>query len=108
MDHLPSTTENTECQVFLSSRPNWLNPRPHLQGSVAPPLGPGGRHIRLRGGEGGPRSDEGTGTLCLLQSLYALYSPSARSKFLKIRIRTNNYGSGSSHQQYKILISRVL
>jgi hypothetical protein len=53
---------------FLSSRPNWLRPPPHPQGSVAPPLplwsGGAGEHAGGRGGRVA-NSDEGTDTLLL-------------------------------------------
>jgi hypothetical protein len=46
---------------FLSSRPNWVSPLPHLQASVATSLGSGGGgHTCLRGRRGGAaNSDEG-------------------------------------------------
>ncbi len=49
---------------FLSSRPDWVPPHPHLQESDVPPLWVQGGDTLARGeGMGGPDSDDGTDTL---------------------------------------------
>jgi hypothetical protein len=64
---------------FHSRRRNWVTQPPHPQTSVAPPP-QGGRHTRLRLGGRGCRGiqviqfrrrDRHSGTLCVLQYLYA-------------------------------------
>ncbi len=72
----------------------------------------GGRHTRLWGKGWGTILTKGQ-TLWYSKYVIPLCPvPSKWSEFLKIRIRTNNYGSGSSHRQakklIKTLISRVL
>jgi hypothetical protein len=67
-ERLEHSTENTERQGFLSSRPNWLPPPPHPQASVAspPPCFRRGGHTRLGRGGGGSkfgRRDRHSGTL---------------------------------------------
>jgi hypothetical protein len=61
---------------FLSSRPNWVPPPPHPQGSYDSPLWvQGGRHTRLWGmGWRGPNSDEGTDNRHSATLLYVCYS----------------------------------
>jgi hypothetical protein len=55
-------------QGFLFSRPNWVPPPTHPQGSVAPPSfgTKGGETLACWvGSAGGPNHDEGTDTLAL-------------------------------------------
>ncbi len=59
---------------FHSSRPNWVPPSPHSQGSVAPPpLWVQGGDTLASGGVGkGPNLDEGTDTLVLFVTIVAI------------------------------------
>jgi len=59
MDHLPSTTENTERQAFFPIVRIWSShPLTRKKVLLLPSLDPRGRHTRWEGGGGGPNSDE--------------------------------------------------